>query len=133
MYDLSNYHLNSIIVIMTNTNHKPNNNHTHYALQFVFARCCLFTTSRMLLIHRCPFLCMTQNIQHIIKFISVFNQLYAQNLFHNKLYFMPLHVSNTCAHHQEVKIVLHSLWYHHTYRWPSRVQVERVLTDIMQF
>ena len=28
---------------------------------------------------------------------------------------MPLHVSSTCAHHQEVKIVLHSLWYHHTY------------------
>ena len=30
---------------------------------------------------------------------------------------MPLHVSNTCAHHQEVKIALHSLWYHHTYRY----------------
>jgi hypothetical protein len=29
---------------------------------------------------------------------------------------MPLHVSGTCAHHQEVKIALHSLWYHHTYR-----------------
>ena len=28
---------------------------------------------------------------------------------------MPLHVSSTCAHHQEVKIALHSLWYHHTY------------------
>ena len=27
----------------------------------------------------------------------------------------------------EVKIVLYSLWYHHTYRWPSRAQVERVL------
>ena len=26
-------------------------------------------------------------------FISVFNQLDAQNLFHNKFYFMPLHVS----------------------------------------
>jgi len=47
--------------------------------------------------------------------ISVFNQLDAQNLFHNKFYFMPLHVSSTCAHHQ-VKIALHSLWYHHTYR-----------------
>jgi hypothetical protein len=30
------------------------------------------------------------------------------------VYFMPLHVSSTCAHHQEVKIALHSLWYHHT-------------------
>ena len=35
---------------------------------------------------------------------------------------MPLHVSSTCAHHQEVKIALHSLWYHHTYRWPSRAR-----------
>ena len=29
---------------------------------------------------------------------------------------MPLHVLSTCAHHQEVKIVLYSIWYHHTYR-----------------
>jgi len=28
-------------------------------------------------------------------FISVFNQLDAQNLFHSKFYFMPLHVSST--------------------------------------
>ena len=28
---------------------------------------------------------------------------------------MLLHVSSTCAHHQEVKIALHNLWYHHTY------------------
>jgi len=52
---------------------------------------------------------------HLSIFISVFNQRYAQNLFHNKFYFMPLHVSSTCAHHQEVKIALHSLWYHHTH------------------
>jgi len=39
------------------------------------------------------------------------NQLVAQNLFHNKFYFILLHVSSTCAHHQEVKNVLHSLWY----------------------
>ena len=49
-------------------------------------------------------------------FVSVFNQLDAQNLFHNKFYFVPLHVSSTSAHHQEVKIALHSLWYHHTDR-----------------
>jgi len=49
-------------------------------------------------------------------FVSVFNQLDAQNLFHNKFHFMPLHVSSTCAHHQEVKTALHSLWYHQTYR-----------------
>jgi len=28
-----------------------------------------------------------------------------------------------CAHHQEVKVVLHSIWYHHTCRWPSHAQV----------
>ena len=27
-----------------------------------------------------------------------------------------LHVSSTCAHRQEGKIVLYSLWCHHTYR-----------------
>ena len=42
---------------------------------------------------------------------------------------MPVHVSNTCAHHPEGKIVLYSLWYHHTYRWPSGAQVERVLSQ----
>ena len=68
---------------------------------------------------------------HLSVFISVFNQLDAQNLFHNKFYFMPLHVSSTCSHHQEVKIALHSLWYHHTYRWPSRARVERGC--VMQF
>jgi len=29
---------------------------------------------------------------------------------------MPLHVSSIRAHHQKVKIRLHSLWYQHTYR-----------------
>jgi len=47
-------------------------------------------------------------------FISIFNQIDAQNLFHSHFYFMPLHVSSTCAHHQEVKIALHSFRYHHT-------------------
>jgi len=42
---------------------------------------------------------------HLKIFFSVFNQFVAQNLFHNKFYFKPLHVSSTCAHHQEVKIV----------------------------
>jgi len=41
---------------------------------------------------------------HLSIFISVFNQLDAQNVFHNKFYFMPLHVSSICAHHKEVKL-----------------------------
>jgi len=65
---------------------------------------------------------------HLSIFISVFNQLGTQNLFHSKSYFMPLHVSSTCAHHQEVKITLHSLWYHHTYWWSSRARVESPLS-----
>ena len=29
------------------------------------------------------------------------------------------------VHHQEVKTVLYSIWYHHACRWPSGAQVER--------
>jgi len=50
---------------------------------------------------------------HLSIFFLEFNQFDAQNLFHNKFYFIPLHVSSIFAHHQEVKIALHSLWYHH--------------------
>jgi len=39
---------------------------------------------------------------------------------------MPLRVSSICAHHQEVKVALYNLWYHHTYKWPSGAQVEGV-------
>ena len=59
---------------------------------------------------------------HLSIFISVINQPDAKNFCFTIVYFMPLHISSTCAHHQGVKIVLHSLWYHHTYRWPSRAQ-----------
>jgi len=59
---------------------------------------------------------------HLSIFISVINQLDEQNLFHNNFYFMPLHVSSTCAHHQEVKTALLSLWYHHTYRCSKHVE-----------
>ena len=59
---------------------------------------------------------------HLSIFISVINLLDAQNLFHNKFYFMSLHVSSTRANHKEVKIALNSMWCHHTYRWPSRAR-----------
>ena len=38
-----------------------------------------------------------------------------------------------CAHRQEVRIVLYSLWYYHTYRWPSRAQVEIGLHSSLTF
>ena len=58
--------------------------------------------------------------------ILVINQLDAQN-FVLQVYFITLHVLSTCAHRQEVKIVLYSLWYHHTCRWPSRAPDGRVM------
>ena len=35
-----------------------------------------------------------------------------------------------CADHQEVKIVLCSIWYHNKCRWPSGAQVERGLLQV---
>ena len=48
-------------------------------------------------------------------------------LFYNKFISFLYMFRAPCAHHQEVKIVLYSIWYHHTYRWPSGAQVERGL------
>jgi len=72
---------------------------------------------------------------HLNIFVSVINQLDAQNLFHNKFYFMPLRVSSTCAHHQGVKIALHSLWYHHTEtsEWSYRCDCDDTRCFVMQF
>jgi len=44
-------------------------------------------------------------------------------LFYNKFIIISL----LYAYHQEVKIVLYSIWYYHACRWPSRAQVERRL------
>jgi len=38
-----------------------------------------------------------------------------------------------CAHHQEVKIVLHSIWYCHTCRWLSRAQVENLCIKLVNY
>ena len=35
-----------------------------------------------------------------------------------------------CARQQGVKIMLYSIWYHHTYRWPSGAQVEGALSPL---
>ena len=48
-------------------------------------------------------------------------------LFYNKFIICFYMFRTLCAHHQVVKIVLYSIWYLHTCRWPSRAQVERVL------
>jgi len=49
-------------------------------------------------------------------------------LFNNKFIICLYMFRALCAHHQEVKIVLYSIWYHHTCRWPSGAHVERVLS-----
>ena len=53
---------------------------------------------------------------HLSIFILVINQLDAQNLFYNKFISCLYMIRTPCAHRQEVKIVLYSFWYHHTYR-----------------
>ena len=58
-----------------------------------------------------------------LPFILVINQLDAQNLFYSKFISCLYMFRAPCAHRQEVKIVLYSLWYHHTYRWTSHAQV----------
>jgi hypothetical protein len=45
---------------------------------------------------------------------TVINQLDAQNLFYNKFISCLYMFQAPCSHRQEVKIVLYSIWYHHT-------------------
>ena len=51
---------------------------------------------------------------HLSTFILVINQIDAQALFYNKFISYLYMFRAPCAHHQEVKTVLYSLWYHHT-------------------
>ena len=62
-----------------------------------------------------------------LSIILVINQINAQNLFYNKFIICLYMFRALCAHRQEVKIVLYSIWYRHNCRWPSGVQVERGL------
>jgi len=49
----------------------------------------------------------------------------AKSFFLISLLYASTCFEHCCAHHQEVKIMLYSIWYHHTCRWPSGAQVER--------
>jgi len=44
-----------------------------------------------------------------------------KNLFYNKFIILLYMFRTLCAHHQEVKIVLYSIWYHHTCRWHTEM------------
>jgi len=64
----------------------------------------------------------------IALFINI-NQLDALNFIislFSSLYMFRAHVLIV----RRAKIVLYSLWCHHTYRWLSRAQIERGLLDI---
>jgi len=50
-------------------------------------------------------------------------------LFYNKFILCLYLFRALCAHHQEVKTVLYSIWYHHTCNWPSGAQVVRVFSQ----
>ena len=41
---------------------------------------------------------------------------------------MPVHVLSTCSHRQEVRIVLYSLWYHHTEtsEWSKIIKITKI-------
>ena len=59
---------------------------------------------------------------------------YLTKLMHKICFTISLLYASTCfehccVHHQEVKIVLHSIWYHHNCRWPSGAQVEDCAPD----
>jgi hypothetical protein len=46
-------------------------------------------------------------------------------LFYNKFIKCLYMFRALCVHQREVKIVLYSIWYHHTCRWQSGARVER--------
>ena len=56
-------------------------------------------------------------------FILLFIQLDAQNLFNNKFISCLYMFRALWAHRQEVKILLYSIWCHHTCRWLSGAHV----------
>ena len=59
----------------------------------------------------------------IILVINLMHKILFYNMFIICLYMFRV----LRAYHQEAKIVLYSIWYHHTCRWPSGAQVERGL------
>ena len=65
------------------------------------------------------------NNKYSLRLILVITNLMHKILFYNKFIIRLYIFRALCAHYQEVKIVLYSIWYHHTYRWPSGAQVER--------
>ena len=64
----------------------------------------------------CISICLSQQLTNLMHKIFVLQFVY----------FMPLHVLSTCAHLQEVKIVLYSFRYHHTEtsEWSKIIKIQ---------
>jgi hypothetical protein len=62
-----------------------------------------------------------------LSIILVITNLMHKILFYNKFIIRLYMFRALCAHHQDVKIVLYSIWYHQTCRWQSGAQVERIV------
>ena len=95
----------------------PSYQETGTDIIFCFNTCAVHLVLFCTVTNKCTIISQIITLLHL--FINI-NQLDALNFI--ILYFKPLHVSSTCAHRQEGKILLYSLWYHHNYRWPSRAQ-----------
>ena len=60
-----------------------------------------------------------------LSIILAINQLNAQNLPRYNKFIIRLYMFRALyAHHHKVKILLHSILYHHTCGWPSGAQIE---------
>ena len=68
---------------------------------------------------------------HLSIFILEINQLDAQNLFYNKFISCLYMFRARCAHRQEVKILLYSLWCHHTYKLITKIKIHAVYCFIV--
>jgi len=52
-------------------------------------------------------------------YLSNLTNLMHKIVFYTKFIIRPYMFRALCAHHYKIKIVLYSIWYHHTCRWPS--------------
>ena len=104
-----------------------------YTLRFFSSKCSLFHNSNVFgscIIHILYTECakIKKNNSCAKRLTNLMHKILFYNKFIICLYMFYMFRA-LCAHHQEVKIELYSIWYHHTCRWPSGEQVERVLSQ----
>jgi hypothetical protein len=92
-----------------------------YTFHFSSSKCSLFHNSNVFC--SCIIHILYTGCAKIKKNNSDARRLIHKFLFYNKFIIRLYMFRALCAHHQEVKIVLYSIWYHHTCRWLSGAQV----------